>query len=71
MTWPFADTSLSCYNYQLTNYGIWQFTQYSKVSYKIRERLHATIIRSMRSVQRLAGNHCISCYLIETVYRVR
>jgi hypothetical protein len=71
MTWPFADTSLSSYNYQLTKYGIWQFTQYSKVSYKIREGLHATILRSMRGVKRLAGNHCISWYLIETVYRVR
>ena len=71
MTWSFADTSLSCYNYQLTKYGIWQFTQYSKVSYKIRKIMLATILSSIRGVLRLAGNHCISCYLIEIVYRVR
>ena len=71
MTWLIADTSQSSYIYQLTdNYTIWEFTQYSKFSQKIREGLHARILRLKSDVQRLAENPCTSCYLIETVYRV-
>jgi len=32
--------------------------------------MHATVLRSIRNVQRLAGSPCTSCSLIETVYRV-
>ena len=71
MTWLIADTSRPSYVYQLTdNCTFWEFTKYPKFSHKIREGLHARILRLMRDVQRLAGNRCTSCYLIETVYRL-
>lgn len=54
MTWLFAGTSRSSYICQLTdNYAILQVTYYSKFSYKIPEKLHATILCPMRDVQRL------------------
>ncbi len=55
---------------QITDiYTFWEFTQYFKFSWKMRG-LHARILRLKSDVQRLAGNHCTSCCLIETVYSV-
>jgi hypothetical protein len=48
MTWLIADTSWSSNIYQFTdNLTFWEFTQYSKYSSKIRDELHASILRSM------------------------